>query len=89
MHVLQKSKNLIKKKNTKKEYSRTVLFSGGIKSLSANTVRLHTSLIVHHGIDSIQHSTSTVHRQSDLRPVEIHLIILYLHQIPKGIQTLT
>ena len=61
------------KKNAKKEYSRTVLFSGGIKSLSANTVRLHTSLIVHHGIDSIQHSTSTVHRQSDLRPVDLYI----------------
>ena len=63
----------LRKKNTKKEYSRTVLFSGGIKSLSANTVRLHTSLIVHHGIDSIQHSTSTVHRQSDLRPVDLYI----------------
>ena len=73
MHVLQKSTNLMKKKNAKKEYSRTVLFSGGIKSLSANTVRLHTSLIVHHGIDSIQHSTSTVHRQSDLRPVDLYI----------------
>ena len=73
MHVLQKSTNLMKKKNTKKEYSRTVLFSSGIKSLSANTVRLRTSLIVHHGIDSIQHSTSTVHRQSDLRPVDLYI----------------
>ena len=73
MHVLQKSTNLMKKKNTKKEYSGTVLFNGGIKRLPANTVRLHTSLIVHHGIDSIQHSTSTVHRQLDLRPVDLNI----------------
>ena len=73
MHVLQKSTNLMKKKTQKKEYSGTVLFSGGIKRLPANTVRLLTSLIVHHGIDSIQHSTSTVHRQSDIRPVDLYI----------------
>ena len=73
MHVLQKSTNLMKKENTKKEYSRTLLFGGGIKRLPANTVRLHTSLIVHHGINSIQHSTSTVHRQLDLRPVDLYI----------------
>ena len=74
MHVLQKSTNLMKKKTQKKEYSGTVLFSGGIKRLPANTVRLLTSLIVHHGIDSIQHSTSTVHRQLDLRPVDLNIL---------------
>ena len=73
MHVLQKSTNLMKKKTQKKEYCGTVLFSGGIKRLPANTVRLLPSLIVHHGIDSIQHSTSTVHRQSDLRPVDLYI----------------
>ena len=50
-----------------------VLFSGGIKRLQPNTVRLLTSLIVHHGIDSRQHSTSIVHRQSDLRPVDLYI----------------
>ena len=73
MHVLQKSTNLMKKKHNKNEHSGTVSFSGGIKRLQPNTVRLLTSLIVHHGIDSIQHSTSSVHRQLDLRPVDLYI----------------
>ena len=72
MHVLQKSTNLMKKK-TQKRVQWNSFISGGIKRLPANTVRLHTSLIVHHGIDSIQHSTSTVHRQLDLRPVDLNI----------------
>ena len=73
MHVLQKSTNLMKKK--KNENSETVIFSGGINRLQPNTVtvRLLTTLNVHYGIDSTQHSTSTVHRQSDLRPVDLHI----------------
>ena len=75
MHVLQKSTNLMKKKNTKKTSTAEwfYYFSSGIKRLQLNTVRLLTSLIVHHEIDSRQHSTSIVHRQSDLRPVDLYI----------------
>ena len=63
------------KKKTKKTSTAEwfYYFSSGIKRLQLNTVRLLTSLIVHHEIDSRQHSTSIVHRQSDLRPVDLYI----------------
>ena len=59
----------------KNKHSETILhvFSGGINRLQQNIVRLLTPLTVHHGIHSIQHSTSTVHKQSDLRPADLYI----------------